>query len=444
MKKNRKIITLISTIALIGLALTATFAWFFTYNTLEIQNNNDIICEASSSIKIRAKHSYDNAFSPFDNKVSLINKAVTVKDITGNGVELYSATELDSVDNETYNPLGFVPAKAVNENGVGDYIELNVQISSKNQVDIYLDEESSVVPVGDGFSDHNPFAHNNFSADYISAAMRIAVIVDGNLKTIWAPNPQYIINKNPDNGKYVLADLLGKDNGANDNLLEANNFYKDNPHLRNPEKYNYYIDNTGTIQNHIVNIDEYATKKFVMSSTKIKGDYPYLLDKNPFSPILTTIIPPSIGQDGVSDLTLRIWFEGCDREANEALAGGKVKINLKFKGENSKANYELEHQNLITKIKYNPNTSKFYDGTAGDALNNLYNDKLIYSINGFDWYYYNSLDTSPTALSTFEKSLKVTGASLGRTIYFKLPETEKYYEFICKLDNLEYTGGGYA
>ena len=447
MKKSRKIITLVSLILLIGLALTATFAWFHTYTKLEIQNNNDIICEASSSIKVSAKHSYDNAFPEFNNKIDLRNTDITVRDITGNGLELLAAKDLlNSGENELngeygdYRPTDFLPAKAVAANGEGEYIELNVKFSSKSQVDIYLDEESSVLPAGNGVSDHNPFAENGFSPDYISSAMRVAVIEKGVVKTIWAPNSQYIIEKKPQ-GNYVLGDVTGKDNGAINNLLEANQYYAAHPELRKPEQYNYFETQNDRIVNHKVTIDEYATKKFIFSSTKLQKDYPYILKKTPFSPILTTVTPPAKGQDGISEITLRIWFEGCDREANEALAGGKTKINLKFKAENSKQEFSEEYKSMITRIKYNPETSKFYDGTAGDQLSHLYNNTLYFSINGFDWYKYNEADTSPTSLSTFEKGLKAKPDVLGNTIYFKLQETQDNYEFLYKLDNLKYTGG---
>lgn len=192
---------------------------------------------------------------------------------------------------------------------------------------------------------------------------------------IWAPNPNYELSKS--SGVYSFT---------------ANGIPEDS--------YKYYIANGGSLndlQLYTIGEDEYANKQFVAGSTG--GD----ITTSGSSPVLTVLDKKINETDTVYTKTikLRIWFEGTDREADQALSGGWVNMVFKFNGM-QKSPAEAAKQQAI-------NDLAIYQGEIRGLQ-----DGMVYSDDGREWLTYSS--ANPPVFAS------------GSTYFFKYPETETNYE----------------
>ncbi len=114
--------------------------------------------------------------------------------------------------------------------------------------------------------------------------------------------------------------------------------------------------------------------------------------------------PEKEGEYAQKTVKIRIWFEGTDREAHQALAGGNVNVKLKFVGIAKET--DTEKQSAIEGIGFNQNNSTF-SGLS---------DGMVFSTDGREWVEYNS------------KSPNLPVLESGESIYIKYPETDTHYE----------------
>lgn len=357
MKQKKKIIAILYVGVTIFLLAGVTFAWFYMNKDVELKYGSDVVCEAGQSLEL----SIDGG-TTWSGKVEQNGVSSKLVDISGNGLNLYKPQYLD----ETNQPVNFQNATVIDSDGYGDYIEFSVMLRSSSAMNVYLSGDSYINPKNVSDSDRNIFGR--FSKDYIAGAMRVAVIEDNTLKMIWAPNPNFQLTRQS-NGTYTF-----NSNGTKETA------------------YSYY---NGT-EYYTVSNDDYANKSFVYGST---GSTALMANS---SPILTTL-NPSPGEFDVKTITLRIWFEGTDREADQALSGGCVAMNFKFSGL-QKAEALAANQSNIDAIAFNDITKTI---TGLDT-------NMMFSSDGCTWTKYNGSNL-PKLTTSF-------------TLYFKYPET---------LDNLE-------
>lgn len=360
-KNKRKLHAILSVIIIASLITGVTYAWFFINRDVELEYASDIVCESGTSLEL----SIDNG-ETWSGRVVKSGTSSKLMDISGNGVNLFRPKMLD----ETNQPIGFDIAEVIDSQGYGDYIEFNVDLRSTSAMNVYLSGDSFINPKSTDSDDVNIFG--KFSKDYIAGAMRVAILekVDDTevLKMIWAPNPTFMLTRNQ-NGTY---------NFTPEGVMETS--------------YSYYTGDSY----YTVTKDDYANKQFIYGSTNAT---PYMANS---SPILTTL-NPATGYYDIKTLIIRIWFEGTDREADQALSGGCTEMNIKFSGIQKAPASEQKQQEI--------------DALAFDDANNVItglNTNMVFSEDGFNWKQYDGSN--------------LPDLSMDFTLYFKYPETVDTFE----------------
>ena len=394
-KKKLTLYLLTSVIILILIGTTTTFAWFFINKQVEVDYGSEITCQAGTSLEVSMLEGIDpetneETWSPYGGYVKYSTVSAKIEDISGNGKELYVPTSLvTDPDTGELMPEGLKDAEKTDADGYGQFLEMHVKLRSQSAMNVYLSGDSVVTPLTTSDTDRN--AYGNFSKHYIVGAIRIAILsVDENdnetLKMIWAPRPTVELSYNKNTGKYSL---------VTDGAIED---------------YSYYMKNsqTGLIEKYYVTPDEFAEKSFVLGSTNTNESYA----NN--SPVLTEIAPELGVNLDEEKLIIRVWFEGTDREANQALGGGQVKVNLKFIGMNKKLDPTDEIKERVKKITA-VSTNKYY------TFDNVDED-ILYSLNGYTWKPYT--ETEDTEINKY-----LLQQQKDTKIYFKVTETELYYEY---------------
>lgn len=371
MNKKRIIFSSICVILLLAL-VGGTLAWFFVNEEVTVNYGNSIFCEAGDSLEIALVQ--NGTTTRWSSSIDYSAGEFTTVDITGDGFNLYRPSEID----ENQQPVDFVPAvSSLEDSWHYDYVELEVAFRSVSKMNVYLSDESFISPVNP--VDDGTNIYGRFSRDYIAGAMRVAIVDEDGLKMLWAPNSQYQLIQNA-NGTYAFNS--GELGGS---VAESDYYY-------------FAEDEDGNLVQKKVSAEEYASKKFVVDGTgSMKED-------TGNSAALATLNPASEGAYAQQTIKIRIWFEGTDREAHQALAGGNVNVKLKFVGVCKET--DQEKQNAIDGITFDQESSKF-SGLA---------DGMVFSTDGRNW----------TAYKPSAPNLPVLEA--GDSIFIKYPETATHYE----------------
>ena len=351
---KRKIVVSVLSVLLIISILAVSFAWFYINENTYVDFGSDIKCEAGESLEISDDGGV--SWSGVINKTGFSSATI---DITGDGKNFYKPVEI----NENAQPVGYNAASPVDENGYGEYVCIDLMFRSTTRLGVYLSEDSYIEPV-DPQKEGNIFG--KFSRDYIAGSTRVSFVHNDEVKMIWAPNPQYELVKE-NKGKYSF-----NENGVFETY-----------------RYTTYENSAYSVKE--FSADDYAFSKFLPGSTESNGT------NAGKSARLFTLEPPAEDQYDVEAVRVCIWFEGTDREASEALAGGTVKIKLKFTGIEKEENTAGENDinNIVSS-----------DG----VINNIKNG-MSFSFDGIEWISYSGTNF-PSDLSGFEN------------VYFKYPETE--------------------
>lgn len=367
MKLKNRTKLIVSIMLTLLLIVSISVSWFFTSNDVEVNHGSTIQCEAGNSLEI----SLDGG-KTWSGRVDYNTVSPKIIDITGDGVNLYRPKVID----ELAQPQSFVTASKIDEEGNGDYIELEVMLRSASKMNIYLSGESAITPVSTSSQQFNPYG--NFSKDYIAGAVRVAVVEEVNnteeLRLLWAPNPNYQLSLL--NGVYSFSEGGSRE-----------------------ESYKYYYTPSGDIadlQLATVTRDQYASKQFVFGSTE------GTITSTGNSPVLTALDSKAEGENFYTKtLKIRVWFEGTDREADQALSGGWVNMLFKFNGV-QKLPAEAEKQQAIDDLAY------YNNSVVG------LKEGMQYTYNGFNWTTYKAGDTINFTSQT--------------AWYFRYPETDTNFE----------------
>jgi hypothetical protein len=414
-KSNKLTSALISLLSVAVLTTTATFAWFFMNSDVEVEYGNDIICETGTALEVSIYQGRDEqnneVWTPYSSKAMLNSVTARLEDISGDGINLYRAVTLIGNDQGQLVPSDLMDASPANSEGFGEFLELKIRLRSSSPMDVYLGGDSKLLPKYTGENHGNIFG--DFSMDYIAGAMRVAVLENEELKMLWAPNPNYELVRSDKDGSYTF---------KTDGQVETYKYYK-------------YVDEENDLFELVdVPADDLVYKKFVFGSTNTTDS---MING---SPLLTTIEPDAVTGFGVSTLTLRLWFEGTDREADQALSGGSTKLNLKFSGIEPKP-YSNELETTINKITANKTitTTVVDEGLTTEHtvdvvsypwknIDNSIKNTLMFTLDGYKWTTY---DPSNPNLPDIQNLLETTKKDV--VVYLKIPESSNYLEVVRKM-----------
>ena len=374
MNRKRIIFGSICVILLVAL-IGGSLAWFYINEEVTVSYGNSIFCEAGDSLEISLVE--NGSYTKWTSSVDYSAGDFTTVDISGNGANLYRPMEI----NEYQQPVNLIPAVSNQESTNGyDYVEMVLAFRSVSEMNVYLSEDSFISPAPEA-EDAKPNIYGNFSRNYIAGAMRVAVIdyETNELMMLWAPNSKYQLI---DNGNSTYA-------FAQDGTAET--------------AYKYFAeDENGELVQKVISADDYASKKFVVDSTGATKGY------SGNAPVLVSLKPESDGAHAQKTVRIRIWFEGTDREAHQALAGGNVNIQLKFIGIAKKT--AEEEQTAIDNIAFNPDSGAFSGVQSG----------MVFSTDGRTWTQYVPGSTNLPSLQS------------GQSVYIKYPETATHFETTCR------------
>ena len=415
-KKSKKLVALISLISVFFITISVTMAWFYMNSTVEVEYGSEIVCEAGTSLEISMYQGIDEEtgeekWTPYSGIVRKDTVSAKLQDITGSGEELFRVASLASDENGDLYPAALVKAVTVDENGYGDYIELKVRLRSTSKMDVYFSGDSFVNPVTESEHDINVFG--DFSKDYIAGAMRVAVLEkqdDDSLthKMTWAPNPTFQLTRYKDEGRYTFTKNGEIEKYKYYRLVDAEN-----------EKYELYD----------VTPQDLIDKKFVIGSTQNNDK----MINN--SPVLTTITPEE-GGFGVEELTIRVWFEGTDREADQALSGGQAHMNLIFSGMESKDIATEETYQSLNNITATYKEDSEEDENGETIITRQYyqfanmNESMYFTLDGYNWTQYQVVDGIDN-LPNIHTLLTTTKQNVD--LYIKYKETLSNQEAIRKM-----------
>lgn len=439
--KKAVAIVLLST-ALVSV-MSFSFAWFINNSDVALGSENEFAIETGYSLSIsRYLGMVQNPANP-ENEDDLIESwsefgvktsftSPTLKDITGDGMSFatpYSLiTKYNSLNIAIERDAPVFPMYEIKSDEHDRYyIEETLKFRTNMACGIYLSNSSYVLPLN--AADDTTYDQTNesiklehISSNNIAGAARVAFLertepvveedpnassgtggtsgnsvpgTSGNtsshsdasttptvdvlsddvlsLKQIWIPNPQFQLK-------------------FDSTTLESNDFTLTG--IRE-DSYGYYTNNTeegheseGVL--HTYTADDYVSKKIVVGNDVLFNSKTSFINRA--TPLL--MFEDDSGEFFEKKLTIRVWIEGTDREANEALNMGKFRLNLNFAGVLKQAPVQ-EEVDFINGITLNKTTRKLMTAD-NEAVSNF--DEVIYSVNGIDWYDYNS--SIPATYST--------------------------------------------
>lgn len=347
-KSNKKIYsTMVKLIAIIVSIFVFSYAWFVS-NKENSLDNIEIGTVKTNNLQI--SQSGDGNWGSVLS-INSLNEYVFNNEVSSNGISFYKAVGVDDNGN---------PSKLIKAIPNKDYLDFDLWFKNDSNISIYLDKNSSVYPeccsnISDAVLNINKTrdditrvsSYGDFSRDLIAGAVRVAFI-------------NY--NYNKENNTYELEDkpvYIWVPN-RNYEISYKNGYYDFNIDSTNYETYNYMnvINSTSFKETKLTNVKDEINASYISKSSS--GDQKLFEIK-------------SNGEEVKSGLKVRIWIEGTDREAVEALKGGKFKFTLSFVG------FTKEENNNIPSITVSENILLGLDET------------MEYSIdNGINWIGYKS------------------------------------------------------
>ena len=294
MKKNNKIlITLITLVVLSFVLIGSSFAWFLVSTTIKIPFSSELTVTQKENLEVSVdidnNLSTDNFQGTFSSSIDL----GTILDISGNGINLFNPIGFQSEDVPSLYEVA-TPIHLGDETKEGDYLELIIKFRSNSELDIYLNEDSSILPYDKtaNMSEYSP----TISRDYISGAARVAILDSTKTSSllIWDPNPNYQLTK-------VSESYTFSENGTVDSFSALSS-------------YSYITSTNGQSS-------RFTSNDIVLGNSD--------LDEHK---LLTLTKANESDEYYTGQVVVRIWIEGRDRESDICLSGGRIKINLVFNG----------------------------------------------------------------------------------------------------------------
>ena len=369
MKENSKKyvkLSIILYIVILSVALVGTLAWFVFEQTAEIKTSENGKITAGEYLEIAIDDNDDSTPDEWLTKIEYTDPtqypdvSVTPEGKVWYPVEL---EEDDTIITDTDGVCTDVTDKD------GYFVKLDLKVRASKSLNVYLHEDSEV----QGLKLDKNDANNSFSKDAIAGAARVGFFDEnGDVITVWVPNE-----------KYELASDASSIN------------YSGNAE----ESYRYLnVSDAGNVSSSETEI-AWDSEKLLVGKDNLASD----TMTNASAPLL------SFDEAGEKKLTVYVWVEGTDREANTVLSGGSIKFNLKLVGVLPKA-LASENADLdINAVEFNK-----ADGTL------TYNGAEV----GNEILYGFSADGVTTPYASGDPNFVVEA---GSKLYIRTAETKDYY-----------------
>lgn len=365
MKENSKKyvkLSIILYIAILSVALVGTLAWFVFEQTAEIKTSENGKITAGEYLEIAMDDGNDETPDEWLSKIELASPAQYPDiSVTPNGKAWYPV-ELNDDDTVIVGEDGAC-IDVTDEKGY--FVKLNLKVRASKSLNVYLNNGSEV----QGLNPNKTDANNSFSKDAIAGAARVGFFDEnGNVITVWVPNEKYELASDASSIEY-------------DGNAEASYKYLN-------------VSDGGNISGE----SAWDSEKLSVGSSALATD----TMANEAIPLL------SFDEAGEKKLTVYVWIEGTDREANTVLSGGSIKFNIKLVGIPKKAAAENSDLDINAVVFNKADGSLTYNG---EAMGN----EILY---GFDA---DDVDT-PYA----ENDPNLVNLESGSKLYIRTAETRDY------------------
>jgi len=411
-------------IAILVLATVGTLGWFIFDGNANIVAESGVKITAGSNLEISrwTKDGWTAYGSEIHINKDEMNSACP--DITGGLVDgelkFFYPTMLDDSDHVLTDP----DMLQLLDGSEGYYMEMRIKFRTSVDMGIYLlgGEGNTVIMPVDTTKTDSTFGHMT-STDYIAGAVRvsfsevISVNTDGSIasetfKNIWVPNEN--IKLEYKDFQEQIDDKLQTVNKATvTESGERELFYRDSNHplYGSTLPFGYIGVSNGQIKEYAWSHADYYNKLVSVGEHALAVKTPATAMPTIGDACELITFDGTGGKLTEKEMVIRIWFEGTDREADEALNGGDVSYQFSFIG----INKDAPTQETLTKLE---SISYNADGTlnVGDRAANE-TDYIAFSYNGIDWTYYNATGTN-----------KPLADPEGTTVYVKILETVKNKE----------------
>ena len=297
MKENTKRyvkLSIILYIVILSVALVGTLAWFVFKQSATITTKENSKIVAGEYLEICFDDGKDEWVTDMKLSSVLQMPDVSLALDENNKAQIWYPNSLDENDELFYDELGKEGNVYLDVTDLeGYFVKLDLKVRASQKIDVYLHSSSTISCVDPDKTD----ANNSFSKDAIAGAARVGFFDESGLKTIWVPNEGYEIVS--EGGKVTGFNFDGTPEAEYKYLKVVDGTVKSN------DAYGVWTNDQLTVGN-----DELADDNSI----------------NEASPIL------SFDEAGEQKLTIYIWIEGSDREANTVLSGGSIKFDLKLVG----------------------------------------------------------------------------------------------------------------
>ena len=369
MKENSKKyvkLSIILYIVILSVALVGTLAWFVFEQTAEIKTSENGKITAGEYLEIAIDDGNDETPDEWLSRIELASPAQYPDiSVTPDGRAWYPV-ELNDDDTVI---LGKDGACIDVTDKDGYFVKLDLKVRASKSLNVYLHNGSEV----QGLNPDKTDANNSFSKDAIAGAARVGFFDEsGNVITVWVPNEKYELASDASSINY------------NGNAEES---------------YKYLnVSDAGNVSSSETEI-AWDSEKLLVGKDNLASD----TMTNASAPLL------SFDEAGEKKLTVYVWVEGTDREANTVLSGGSIKFNLKLVGVLPKA-LASENADLdINAVEFNK-----ADGTL------TYNGAEV----GNEILYGFSADGVTTPYASGDPNFVVEA---GSKLYIRTAETKDYY-----------------
>ena len=365
MKENSKKyvkLSIILYIVILSVALVGTLAWFVFEQTAEIKTSENGKITAGEYLEIAIDDKNDETPDEWLSKIELASPAQYPDiSVTPDGKAWYPV-ELN--DDDTVK-IGEDGACIDVTDKDGYFVKLNLKVRASKSLNVYLHNGSEV----QGLNPDKTDANNSFSKDAIAGAARVGFFDEsGSVITVWVPNEKYELASDASSINYS-----GNAEGS----------------------YKYLnVSDAGNVSGD----SAWDSEKISVGNNALATD----TMANEAIPLL------SFDGAGEKKLTVYVWIEGTDREANTVLSGGNIKFNLKLVGIPKKA--AAENSDIdINAVVFNKTDGSFtYNG---DEMGN----EILY---GFD------ADAVNTPYAEGDPNL--ANVDSGSKLYIRTAETKDY------------------
>jgi len=406
---------LILYIAILVIATVATLGWFVFDGNANIVAESGVKITAGSNLEISRLTS--DGWTDYGPEIHITKKDLdfACPDITGGVVDgklrFYYPTVLDDYDNVLSDPSLLTELNG----SEGYYMEMRVKFRTSVDMGVYLSADSFVNPL-DATKLDSTYGKST-STDYIAGAVRVAIsevnsvdengaIASETLKHVWIPNDHielYYETKPEQVGEQFVDTTKAYVNPSGERELFYRDVAESDPNYGSLLPYGYLGISNGQVNSYAWSYDDYSNKLVSIGNSG-------LVTKSSTMPTIgdaCELVKFSNGGGKLmeKEVVIRIWFEGTDREADEALNGGNVTYQFSFVGVN-KAEPTQEMNDMLSSLKYNSNNTL----SVGDRAATL-EDNILYSYDGMTWALYSPTGNNVAPLNGAPK------------VYVKIRET---------------------